>query len=629
MENAVHLLSQKSDFAVSAVFTQDLVDELQAAVLVTTDALDVRLDTAEAKSSYQDPTTQTLLTAEATSRVGGDNTLTTALGVERVRIDNILNLASAPLDTLKELSDSFQAADVTLTDAVTAIVSEHNSELATEQTTRGDADTALDARLDLVEASNWVTETRILNDAVTADKLANSINSEISANTAKTGISSGQSSAISANTAKNSYPGSADATELNILDGCTRSTAQLNYVDATSSIQTQLDLKSPLDGPNFTSNVLVASNIKPTTDLSASSLGSVSKRFLDGYIGNVKLSSHGSGDGVIAGVNDVNLRVTNDINFKSTAEFDVNCITNNGVQFKSQSVPSAPSGSNSITIWNEGSGILKSIQGNDKERVIQQAENGGARLLLGENVAGDAYIQIHRGLYAEGKYLLMQALSWYSRIQSMPITRPLILNELGAKTLIGTSADTVDTANFIVGSTTYFDDTVKMKEPLTLGAYTLPKVAGAADQVLTYPSSGSNVTWEDASSGGSSIPTFITVTEITDQGSKPYGSLVVAGGTLVVQNTSGSHYSRLPSYGSTTVKTWLDIVNGGNSSFYVATADYGNDGTTSTTQKMYMEKMTATATYTLGVASSGRRLSKLILMDRSNGVESWLLAWTT
>ena len=36
-------------------------------------------------------------------------------------------------------------------------------------------------------------------------------------------------------------------TEVEILDGCTRTTAQLNRVDATSSIQTQIDGKQPLD----------------------------------------------------------------------------------------------------------------------------------------------------------------------------------------------------------------------------------------------------------------------------------------------------------------------------------------------------------------------------------------------
>jgi len=37
------------------------------------------------------------------------------------------------------------------------------------------------------------------------------------------------------------------SSEVQILDGCTRTTAQLNRVDATSSIQTQLDGKQPLD----------------------------------------------------------------------------------------------------------------------------------------------------------------------------------------------------------------------------------------------------------------------------------------------------------------------------------------------------------------------------------------------
>ena len=47
-----------------------------------------------------------------------------------------------------------------------------------------------------------ITIADIADDAVTADKLANSINTEIAANTAKTGITSGQASAITANTAK-------------------------------------------------------------------------------------------------------------------------------------------------------------------------------------------------------------------------------------------------------------------------------------------------------------------------------------------------------------------------------------------------------------------------------------------
>jgi hypothetical protein len=47
-----------------------------------------------------------------------------------------------------------------------------------------------------------ITTAKIADDAVTTDKLANAINSAITANTAKTGITSGQTSAITANTAK-------------------------------------------------------------------------------------------------------------------------------------------------------------------------------------------------------------------------------------------------------------------------------------------------------------------------------------------------------------------------------------------------------------------------------------------
>ncbi len=50
---------------------------------------------------------------------------------------------------------------------------------------------------------------------------------------------------VTANTAKASYPGSADSTELNILDGATLTTTELNYVDGvTSDIQTQLNSKT-------------------------------------------------------------------------------------------------------------------------------------------------------------------------------------------------------------------------------------------------------------------------------------------------------------------------------------------------------------------------------------------------
>jgi hypothetical protein len=65
------------------------------------------------------------------------------------------------------------------------------------------SDDYVDASIDNEHlADNAVGTAEIADDAVTAAKLANSINTEIAANTAKTGITGGQSSAITANTAK-------------------------------------------------------------------------------------------------------------------------------------------------------------------------------------------------------------------------------------------------------------------------------------------------------------------------------------------------------------------------------------------------------------------------------------------
>jgi hypothetical protein len=71
-----------------------------------------------------------------------------------------------------------------------------------------------------------IDEVHIADDAVTADKLANSINTEITANTAKTGITSGQASAITANTAKVT-----NATHTGDVTGATALTIAVDAVD--------------------------------------------------------------------------------------------------------------------------------------------------------------------------------------------------------------------------------------------------------------------------------------------------------------------------------------------------------------------------------------------------------------
>ena len=74
---------------------------------------------------------------------------------------------------------------------------------ATADQTAAQIKTALENGIDSVHYVDGSIDTaHIGDDQVTADKLANSINTAIAANTAKTGITSGQASAITANTAK-------------------------------------------------------------------------------------------------------------------------------------------------------------------------------------------------------------------------------------------------------------------------------------------------------------------------------------------------------------------------------------------------------------------------------------------
>lgn len=81
--------------------------------------------------------------------------------------------------------------------------------------------------VDIGTPSDDVVDTiHIKDDAVTAAKLANSINTEIAANTAKTGITSGQASAITANTAKVT-----NATHTGDVTGATALTIAAGAVD--------------------------------------------------------------------------------------------------------------------------------------------------------------------------------------------------------------------------------------------------------------------------------------------------------------------------------------------------------------------------------------------------------------
>ena len=97
-----------------------------------------------------------------------------------------------------------QASAITANTAKTGITSGQASAIAanTNKVTNATHTGDVTGATTLTIGTGKVITAMILDDNVTADKLANSINSAIAANTSKTGITSGQASAITANTAK-------------------------------------------------------------------------------------------------------------------------------------------------------------------------------------------------------------------------------------------------------------------------------------------------------------------------------------------------------------------------------------------------------------------------------------------
>jgi hypothetical protein len=98
------------------------------------DALEARADVLEA-----DPTTATDVAAGDAATLASANTYTDT------SITNLVNGADAALDTLKEIGDALAQGDTDVTAALT-------TQITTEATTRGNADTALSGRLDVLEA---------------------------------------------------------------------------------------------------------------------------------------------------------------------------------------------------------------------------------------------------------------------------------------------------------------------------------------------------------------------------------------------------------------------------------------------------------------------------------------------
>ena len=138
--------------------------------------------------------------------------------------------------------------------------------------------------VDIGTPSDDVVDTaHIKDDAVTAAKLANSINTAIAANTAKTGITTSQASAITANTAKTGITSSQSS-------AITANTAKTGI---TSSQATAITAALPKAGGTMTGNLII-SNATPASiikDTDTNNTGVREQNGTDLYYGN----SSGSG----------------------------------------------------------------------------------------------------------------------------------------------------------------------------------------------------------------------------------------------------------------------------------------------------------------------------------------------
>ena len=115
-------------------------------------------------------------------------------------------------------------------------------------------------------ATGGVTTAKIADDAVTVDKLANAINTEIAANTAKTGITSGQASAITANTAKvTNATHTGDVTGSGALTIATDAVTTTKILDGAITAA-KINSAVALGGPSLGTNSVIRTNAQTISE---------------------------------------------------------------------------------------------------------------------------------------------------------------------------------------------------------------------------------------------------------------------------------------------------------------------------------------------------------------------------
>jgi hypothetical protein len=101
------------------------------------------------------------VSAEASSRVSGDNALDAKITTEKNRVDAILSAAGANSDSFAEIVSLINSVDATNDTAFAGYVSSNNAALASETSSRETADTNLGIRIDGVVSAATALTTRV------------------------------------------------------------------------------------------------------------------------------------------------------------------------------------------------------------------------------------------------------------------------------------------------------------------------------------------------------------------------------------------------------------------------------------------------------------------------------------
>ena len=258
-----------------------------------------RLDVAELKSSYTDPTTQTLLSAETGARASGDNTLSGRLDIAEAKSSftdpTTQTLLSAEATTRAATDNSLSGrmdvaeAKSSYTDPTTQTL------LSSEATTRASAVSTLSGRLDIAEAKSSyadpTTQTLLGAESTTRASADNSLSGRLDAAEAKSSYTdpTTQTLLVAESTtrasADNSLSGRLDVAE-----------AKSSYTDPTTQALLTTEASSRESADTTLSGRLDVAEAKSSfTDPTTQTLLNVEKGRIDSNVSAISLNTAKTG----------------------------------------------------------------------------------------------------------------------------------------------------------------------------------------------------------------------------------------------------------------------------------------------------------------------------------------------